>query len=137
MMIHMVNKKILAFTLSENKILAFELLKKDSLVFLQKKKACLTKINPAPPKSEWSVFNHTFLLQSGLFVDIIHPLLYSKIRFTGVYIIFLFLPLNRDCRSGQDAVLTCNYNLCFEQKEKNIFFSSENYLFHSRWLHIA
>ena len=45
-----------------------------------------------------------------------------KLRFTGVYIIFLFLLKNIDCvyslepprRGG--AVLTSTHNLCFEQK---------------------
>ena len=59
-----------------------------------------------------------------------------KLGFTGVYIIFLFLLHNIDCRYSLEpphltkAVLTCTQNLCFEQKrEKNItFFSYENFL---------
>ena len=43
----------------------------------------------------------------------------AKLGFSGVYIIFL-----------SEAVLTSTYNLCFEQKcEKNISYSSENFLF--------
>ena len=31
-----------------------------------------------------------------------------------------------------EAILTCSHNLCFEQKKKNEFFSSEKYHFYSR-----
>ena len=43
-----------------------------------------------------------------------------KLGFTGVYIIFLFLPKNIDSGYSLEAVLTSTHNLCFEQVYEKI-----------------
>ena len=57
-----------------------------------------------------------------------------KLRFTGVYIIFLISAQNIDCGYSLEplgeAVLTSTHNLCFEQKyEKYQNFLNENFHF--------
>ena len=71
---------------------------------------------------------------SVCFIPPYTPLLYRKLGFTGVYIIFLFFDLkHRLLVLVTEAVLTCTHNLCFEQKYENSQkISTENCLFYSR-----